>query len=267
MNDTSVERVVIDAGKGAIELEIQWIARERRDARLIVFLHEGLGSVAIWGDWPQRLCDATGCRGLVFSRYGYGHSTPRPANQDWPHDYLEYEAKIALPALFAALGIDPMRDQPILFGHSDGGTIALLFAAAFPNIPAAIVILAPHVFTEAVGRARILQLQKSYDNGALREKLAQLHDDPDGVFWGWSRLWVAPDYQPWNITALLSSIACPVLMVQGRQDQYGTLDQLEAIKEQVPHAHILVLEECRHVPHLEQPQALLAATAGFLQTI
>ncbi|QAU36033.1 alpha/beta hydrolase [Janthinobacterium sp. 17J80-10] len=257
----------ISTSDGAHILEFAWIAPERENVPLIVFLHEGLGCLSIWEDWPQRLCDASGCRGLVFSRYGYGHSSQRSPQQDWPSDYLTREAHENLPALFVALGIDPARDKPVLFGHSDGGTIALQYAARFPQAIAGVISVAAHVFTETIGYERICHLQNAWRTGGLREKLARLHDNPEGVFNGWSSLWLSPGFQAWNITPELASIRCPLLAVQGRQDQYGTLAQLDAIKLQVAQAELLTLEASRHVPHLEQPQALLEASLRFLHSL
>lgn len=267
MTDIQRQRIAIFTSNGTHALEFAWIAPERGDAPLIVFLHEGLGSLAIWEDWPQRLCDAAGCRGLVFSRYGYGHSSQRPPQHVWPSDYLTREARDNLPALFAALGIDPARDKPVLFGHSDGGTIALQYAASYPQAVAGVISVAAHVFIESIGRARICHLRTAWHTGGLREKLAHLHDNADGVFNGWTRLWLSPEFQAWNITAELGAISCPLLAVQGRQDQYGTLAQLDAIKRHVPQTELLILEACRHIPHLDQPQALLDGSLHFLHSL
>lgn len=267
MNRKPPQRITVHTRDGAQELEFAWIEPQRKQVPLIIFLHEGLGSLAIWEDWAQRLCEATGCRGLVYSRYGYGQSSPRPPRQGWSRDYLEREAHDALPAFLNALGIDPACEQIILFGHSDGGTIALLYAAAFPQAVAGVITIAAHVFTEAVGHARISHLQNIWQTGILRKKLACLHADPENVFQGWSNLWLSEDFQSWNITSVLPAIICPVMAAQGRQDQYGTLAQLDAIKLGVPHAEILVLEDCRHVPHREQPHALLHAASRFLGSI
>lgn len=266
MNERKFQQVAVPLKNQTIELEIDWISPERTSAPLVVFLHEGLGSIAMWEDWPNRLCDAARCRGLVFSRYGYGNSTPRIAGLQWPLDYLEQEANEALPALFKALHIDVATDKPILFGHSDGGTIALLHAAAFPSSVAAIVTVAPHVAVEEIGVARIAHLQQTYANGKLREKLARFHRNPDAVFWGWSNLWISEEFRAWNITALLSSITCPVLAVQGAQDQYGTLEQVTEIRRLVPRTQLVILDDCRHIPHQDQPQALLNATASFFRS-
>ena len=256
-----MQRIRINPPGGPIELEVALIGA---GAPLLVFLHEALGSLGGWGDWPRQLCAAAGCRGLVFSRYGYGHSRVRPAHQDWPVDYLDIEAQQNLPALFEALGIDAERERPIVFGHSDGGTVALQYAAAFPQAVAAVVVLAPHLFIEQVARERIAKMRVAWPDGRLRAWLAPRHDDPEGVFMGWSGCWTAPHFADWDIRATLASIRCPVLAVQGRQDQFGTLDQLDELQRQAPHAELLVLEDCRHIPHEERPDEVRAAVVDFL---
>lgn len=262
-----MQHIAITVDSHDITLEYEWIAAERNDAPLIVFLHEGLGSAAMWGEWPRALCTATGCRGLVYSRYGYGHSRQRPDSaQGWPVDYMEREAREHLPALFDALGIDAARERPVIFGHSDGATIALLYAAAFPGHLRAAVVLAPHVFTEQVARERIARLRANWEDGRLAAHLASLHGDPEGVFNGWSLCWLSPAFGSWNVAALIEGVGCPLLAVQGREDQYGTLEQLHEIQRRVPHAELLILDNCRHVPHEEQPGAVLDATAAFLRT-
>jgi pimeloyl-ACP methyl ester carboxylesterase len=267
MNEKHFQQVAVPLKDRTIELEIEWISPDSKSAPLVVFLHEGLGSIAMWEDWPNRLCDETGCRGLVFSRYGYGNSTPRIEGQKWRLDYMEQEANQILPALFKRLGIDVATDKPVLFGHSDGGTIALLHAAAFPSSVAAIVTVAPHVAVEEIGMARIAHLQQTYANGKLREKLLPFHREPDSVFWGWSRLWLSEEFRTWNITALLPAIACPVLAVQGAQDQYGTLEQVYEVQRLVPQTQLVILDDCRHVPHQDQPQALLNAVTAFFRSV
>jgi pimeloyl-ACP methyl ester carboxylesterase len=267
MSEKHFRQVAVPLEDRTIELEIERISPERTSAPLIVFLHEGLGSIAMWGDWPDRLCEATGCRGLVFSRYGYGNSALRTMGQKWPIDYMEQEATDILPALFEVLGIDVAIDKPILFGHSDGGTIALLHAAAFPSSVAAIVTVAPHVFVEEIGMARIAHLRQTYATGKLRGKLRPFHRDPDSVFRGWSDLWLSEEFRSWSITGLLPAIACPVLAVQGEQDQYGTLEQVYAIQRLVPQTQLVILDDCRHVPHQDQPQTLLNAVAAFVRSV
>jgi pimeloyl-ACP methyl ester carboxylesterase len=259
-----LQRVLIEPPGGPIELEAELICS---GARLIVFLHEGLGSAASWGDWPRTLCAAAGCRGLVFSRYGYGRSQRRPPGQAWPSDYLGIEAREHLPALLHALAIDPAREGPILFGHSDGATIALQYAAAFPQAAAAVIVLAPHLFAEPIARARIEQMRQAWQDGRLRARLAQLHDDPERVFMGWSGCWLAPAFRGWSISDTLAAIRCPTLAIQGTLDQYGTLDQLVELQRRVPHAELLALEGCRHVPHEEQAEAVRDAVVAFLSRL
>jgi pimeloyl-ACP methyl ester carboxylesterase len=259
-----LQRVLIEAAGGPIELEAELIGS---GARLIVFLHEGLGSLAGWGDWPRALCAAAGCRGLVFSRYGYGRSQRRPPGQAWPVDYLGIEAREHLPALLKALGIDSSRAPPILFGHSDGATIALQYAAAFPQAASAIIVLAPHLFVEPIARARIEQMRRRWQDGRLRAKLAQLHEDPEHVFMGWNGCWLAPAFQGWNISDELEAIRCPTLAIQGTLDQYGTLEQLFELQRRVPHAELLTLNGCHHVPHEEQPEMVRDAVVAFLSRL
>jgi pimeloyl-ACP methyl ester carboxylesterase len=256
-----LQRVLIDGADGPIELEAELIGS---GARLIVFLHEGLGSLAGWGNWPGTLCAATACRGLLFSRYGYGRSQRRPPHQEWPHDYLGIEAREHLPALLDALGIDAWREPPVLFGHSDGATIALQYAAAFPQSAAAIIVLAPHLFVEPIARARIEQLRNGWGDGPLRARLARLHDDPEGVFLGWSACWTAPAFQDWNVGDELAAIRCPTLAVQGTLDQFGSLVQLAELRRKVPRAELLVLDACRHVAHEERPEEVRAAVVRLL---
>jgi pimeloyl-ACP methyl ester carboxylesterase len=262
-----LERITVKLPDGgAAALELAWIASQRRDARLMVFLHEGLGSATAWGDWPRALCAAAGCRGLVFSRRGYGRSQALPPTPEgWPVDYMEREACIVLPALFEALAIDPARERPLVFGHSDGATIALLYAAAFPHCAGALVTVAPHVFTEDIARQRIGRMRANWGDGGLAAHLARIHDDPAGVFLGWSGAWLAPAFSGWDISAVLETIACPVLAIQGAQDQFGTLAQLERIDRHVRRAELVILDDCRHVPHEEQPQAVLDAMLSFLE--
>jgi pimeloyl-ACP methyl ester carboxylesterase len=259
-----LQRVLIEAAGGPIELETELIGS---GARLIVFLHEGLGALAGWGDWPRTLCAAAGCRGLVFSRYGYGRSQRRPPGQVWPPDYLGIEAREHLPALFRALAIDPVSEPPILFGHSDGATIALQYAAAFPQAAAAVIVLAPHLFVEHIARARIEQIRQRWQDGRLRARLEQLHDDPERVFMGWSGCWLGPALQGWSISDTLAAIRCPMLAIQGTLDQYGTLDQLVELQRQVPHADLLALDGCRHVPHEEQAETVRDAVVAFLSRL
>ncbi|MCD0502525.1 alpha/beta fold hydrolase [Bordetella petrii] len=247
-----------------LRLECQWIAPERRDAPLLVFLHEGLGSAGMWKDWPRQACDAAACRGLVFSRYGYGASTPRPAGEKWPVAFMHDQARDVLPALFEAVGINARRDRPILFGHSDGGSIALLYAAMYPDAVAGVVAAAPHVFVEDVSIANIQRARRAYLDTDLPARLARYHADADSAFWGWNDIWLDPAFRAWNIEAFLPRIRCPLLALQGLDDEYGTLEQIRRIRRGAPQARLLEIPGCGHSPHKDRPDIVTAAVADFV---
>jgi len=232
---------------------------------LIVFLHEGLGSVSMWRDFPQRLCDAANCRGLVYSRPGYGRSTPRAADDAWGPDFMHRQALEVLPALLQALGIDTVQQPPWLFGHSDGGSIALLHAANCPDRVAGCIVLAPHIDVEDKALASIAQARQAYLDTDLRSRLARHHDDPDSAFWGWNDIWLQPHFRAWSIEAEIAAIRCPLLAVQGLNDEYGTLEQIRGIARRVPQTQLLELAACGHSPHRDQPGPLTAAAAAFIQ--
>lgn len=256
--------VEIDWRGRRVRIEHAWLNRERDDAPLIVFLHEGLGSLAMWRDFPQRLCDAAGARGLVYSRPGYGRSTPRAPEELWDLDFMHRQAHEVLPALLAALGIDPARDRVWLLGHSDGGSIALLYAARFGAALQGAVVLAPHILVEDLSVASIEQARIAYETTDLRERLAKYHDDVDSAFWGWNRIWLHPPFRRWSIEDEIGTIACPLLAVQGLDDEYGTLEQIRGIARRVRGTRLLELPACGHSPHRDQPDALIRAVAGFL---
>ncbi|MBO1113422.1 alpha/beta fold hydrolase [Bordetella petrii] len=247
-----------------MRLECRWIAPGRRAAPLLVFLHEGLGSVAMWKDWPQRACDAAGCRGLVYSRYGYGQSTPRPAGEKWPASFMHDHAREVLPALFTALGIDAERDRPVLVGHSDGGSIALLYAAMHPRAVAGVVAAAPHIFVEDVSVTSIGQARRAYLDTDLPARLGRYHADADSAFWGWNDIWLDPAFRDWNIRDYLPRIGCPVLALQGLDDEYGTLEQIRGIRRAAPQTRLLEIPGCGHSPHKDQPDVVIAAVADFV---
>lgn len=257
-------RVCVQAGGRETCLEYRWIAPERRDAPLLVFLHEGLGSVAMWKDWPALACATAGCRGLLYSRPGYGKSTPRPAHEKWERGYLHEQARDVLPALLHALGVDPRRDPPFLYGHSDGGSIALLYAAHHPDAVAGVIAAAPHVFVEDVTVRGIDEARRAYLEKDLRARLAPYHDDPDSAFWGWNDIWLDPAFRGWNIEAELRQIRCPVLALQGTGDEYASLAQIESIARYAPRATMQVLADCGHTPHRDQPVAVMEAIKDFL---
>jgi pimeloyl-ACP methyl ester carboxylesterase len=248
-----------------VRIEYAWIARAKTHAPLLVFLHEGLGSLAMWKDFPKHLCDALNCRGLVYSRPGYGRSTPRAAGEFWDVDFMHQQAHEVLPVLFNALGIDTQRDKPWLFGHSDGGSIALLHAARFPQRAAGLIVLAPHIVVEDLSVASIEKTRQVYEQTDLKQKLARYHADPDSAFWGWNRIWLHPPFKQWSIEEEIKAITCPVLAVQGLDDEYGTLEQIRGIARRLPQTELLELPNCGHSPHRDQPGALIDAAQRFLQ--
>jgi pimeloyl-ACP methyl ester carboxylesterase len=227
----------------------------------LVMLHEGLGSLSMWRDFPTQLAQATGCRTLVYSRLGYGGSSaldePRRVN------YMHEEAQVWLPAILEHLGIR----RPVLFGHSDGGSIALIHAAIPASDIAGVITLAPHVKVEdlsvrSIGAAKIAYLETD-----LRTRLSRYHADVDSAFWGWNQIWLAPEFRNWNIEFLLRSIRCPILAIQGENDEYGTTQQMEIIAREAPDSIALALPGCGHSPHRDQPQAVLGAAATFVACI
>jgi pimeloyl-ACP methyl ester carboxylesterase len=229
------------------------------DARTIVLLHEGLGSVALWKQFPERLATAVRRRVLAYSRFGYGRSDRLMR----PYDALEMhekEAREVLPAMLRELEIE----RPILLGHSDGASIALIHAGRAPDAVSGLIVLAPHVFVEDMCIARIERVRRAFLETDLRPKLAPYHDDPDGAFCLWNNMWLDPSFRAWNIERYLDSIECPTLAVQGFDDEYGTMEQLDRIAGRVKNAELLKLEQCRHSPHRDQPERLLQAIAMFL---
>jgi pimeloyl-ACP methyl ester carboxylesterase len=244
-----------------VEVEYRWLNRDRSDLPLLIFLHEGLGSVAMWKDFPQQLCDALPARALVYSRPGYGCSTPCAPGERWQPDFMHRQAHEVLPALLAALGI---VEKPWLFGHSDGGSIALLAASHRTDSFAGLIVLAPHWMVEETGLLSIRAAREAYATGGLRERLARYHDDVDSAFRSWNDIWLDPAFAAWNIAAELSAITCPVLAVQGLDDEYGTLAQIHGIAERAPQTQLLELNNCGHSPHRDQPGALMAAVKEFM---
>ncbi len=227
----------------------------------LVFLHEGLGSVALWRDWPARLCERLGCAGLVYSRLGYGHSAPRHDVRGQGRlqpNYMHHEALQVLPALLAQLDIA----SPVLVGHSDGGTIALLHAAHHPV--SACIVMAPHVIVEDVSVRAIEAAREAYEQGPLRARLAPFHADVDGAFWQWNDVWLSPAFRSYDIRQEIASIRAPLLAIQGEDDPYGTMAQIDDIAAAVPHAQLLKLPQCGHSPHRDQPEAVDQAIADFL---
>ncbi len=237
----------------------------------IVFLHEGLGSVAMWRDFPEKLCAATGRSGIVYSRRGYGQSDAVPDVRGAGRlkaDYMHREAFDVLPELLRLLGIE----KPLLLGHSDGGTIALLHAARFDV--SACIVMAPHLFVEDISIAAITQAREAFEQGDLRERLAKYHADVDGAFWQWNDIWLSPEFRSFNIEEECSRISCPLLAIQGYDDPYGTMEQIDRLmhfereNSQSPARNmrraLLKLEQCGHSPHKDQTQQILSSVRDWL---
>jgi pimeloyl-ACP methyl ester carboxylesterase len=239
-------------------LEIATIAGDAsRDA--IVLLHEGLGSVAMWRDFPRALSARTGRSVVAYSRYGYGDS--EVLREPREPEYMHHEAFVVLPALLDALGLA----HPVLFGHSDGGSIAVLHASAHPDRARALVLEAPHVFVEELTVTSIAAAKEAYASTDLREKLARYHADVDATFRGWNDIWLDSRFRAWDITAALDRVRVPVLLLQGADDEYGSRAQLDAIAARVPQVETVVLERCGHSPHRDRRDAVLDRCATFLR--
>jgi pimeloyl-ACP methyl ester carboxylesterase len=227
----------------------------------LVFLHEGLGSLAMWRDFPRRAAHATGCNALVHSRYGYGNS--EPLHEARTVRYMHDEALVALPEFLDRLAVE----RPILVGHSDGGSIALIHAGGAQRPVAGLILMAPHVMVEDLSIASIAAAKLTFEATDLRGKLARYHADVDGAFWGWNRIWLDPEFRDWNIEEYLPRITCPVLAIQGEDDEYGTMEQLRRIARAVADAELVDLADCRHSPHRDQPEAVLEAMTRFVDRI
>jgi pimeloyl-ACP methyl ester carboxylesterase len=229
------------------------------DRAPLLFLHEGLGSVGLWRGFPERVAAATGRRAVAYSRLGHGWSDPPPAPRG--PGFMEHEAAVVLPALRTALGLD----RPVLVGHSDGASIALLHAAAADV--RGLVVLAPHVCVEELNLREIDRVRTIYTRGDLRARMVRRHRDPDAAFWNWNDVWLHPGFREWDITSRLAGISCPVLAVQGTADPYGSLVHVEAVRDMARGPVELLLLDCGHSPHLEQPERTDAAVAGFIRAL
>jgi pimeloyl-ACP methyl ester carboxylesterase len=238
------------------------VARQRSrvpGAAELVFLHEGLGSIGLWRDVPQRLHERTGHGVVVVSRFGNGFSQPLETARDVR--YMHDEALTGLPALLRALEIE----RPILVGHSDGASIALIFAGAHPQNVAGLIVEAPHVFVEEMTLRSIAAAREAFIRGELRERLVRHHADVDRTFFGWNDIWLDPRFREWNIEEYLPPIGAPILAVQGGDDAYGSLAQLDALCARCSGpVDRLVLAHCGHAPHRERPLMFETAVAGWL---
>ena len=241
-------------------LEYRWLGAPAHEGRTIVFLHEGLGSIAQWRDFPAELCARTQFSGLIYNRQGYGRSDPF---EQLPTTFMHREALDVLPRVLDVFEIA----RPVLFGHSDGGSIALIYAASAQRPPAALILEAPHVFVEDLTVASIAALRETPRFSKLREGLARHHGEHvDRLLDGWIGTWLSAEFRTWNITDALSKIACPILAIQGRDDEYGTMAQVSAIANAAPGpVETLALTDCGHAPHIDQREAVLQASLAFLQ--
>ena len=240
-------------------LEYEWI--EGAEPTL-VFLHEGLGSIRQWRDFPARVAQASGCRVLLYNRYGYGHSDvlaePRLGVR-----FMHDEALESLPQVLAALGIE----APVLVGHSDGASIALIYAGAGYRARG-LALMAPHVFVEDICIRSIVQAKRTFETREIRELLGKYHRDPAKTFYLWNDVWLDPEFLRWNIEEYLPGIRVPVLAIQGEEDEYGTMAQLDAIQRRVPaRCELLKLPRCGHSPQRDQPEAVLAALTRFIGSL
>jgi len=246
---------------GGRRLEYRWIGPPPGEAPTIVFLHEGLGSAGLWRDFPDRVAAESGCGALLYSRAGHGGSSPATGPRSV--QYLHDESLEVLPAVLARFGLAHV----VLFGHSDGASMAILFAGTHPGSVRAMVLEAPHVFVEPVTVEGVREIAGEYETSRLPERLGRHHGaNADPLFRAWAGVWLSPEFRTWNIEGHLSTIACPVLVIQGEDDRYGTVRQVEAIVRQVRGpASTLVLPGCGHSPHAERPEPVLDAAAGFIR--
>ncbi len=249
---------------GGKRLEVSWHGPRPKDAPTLVFLHEGLGCVALWGDFPAKLAAATGCGALVYSRLGYGRSEAcdLPRSLRFMHD----EGLQVLPALLEMVGIR----RCILIGHSDGGSIAIIYAGGTVAAPLRGVITeAPHVFCEDLTVRSIQKTKESYQSGGLRQRLMKYHGtNTDRAFWGWNEAWLHPDFRNWNLEEYLPRIKVPMLVIQGENDPYGTVAQVNTIARQAgARAEVVMVSQCEHTPHREQEGTTLQTMVQFIARV
>lgn len=245
---------------GNQELETRWIGPPAAEAPTLVLLHEGLGCLSLWREFPDRLAEATGLGVFAWSRVGYGRSSPRPA--PWPLTYLTEEALLSLPRVLDAIGLT----RGLLVGHSDGASIAACYAGtvADPRI-GGLALFAPHFVVEPMCVAAIAETRTAYETTDLRARLARHHGpNVDDAFWGWNRAWLDPLFATWDMRVALPGVRCPVLVVQGEDDPYGT-----RVQPDLARAHcggpvtVTMLPACGHAPHRDQPEATIAAVRDF----
>ena len=252
---TSAGRITA-AGKS---IEYACLGPSTDEAPTLILLHEGLGCVRLWRDFPKALVAATGLGVFAFSRAAYGQSDPVELPR--PLDYMTREARDVLPEVLDAVG----AQHVVLLGHSDGATIAAIHAGieADPRV-LGIILMAPHFFTEPQGLSAIAQARVAYEKGDLKEALARYHANPDNAFLGWNDAWLDPAFETWNVESVIDTIRVPVLAIQGCDDQYGTLAQIHTLSRRTQvTVDTLILDACRHNPHLDCEGDVVSAVAGF----
>ena len=242
-------------------LEYQWLHSANSQAPTLVFLHEGLGSIALWKDFPARMAAASGCHALVYSRYGNGSSELLSAPRTT--DYMHREGLEVLPELLEKLNVR----EPILFGHSDGASISLLYAGTAPPALKGLIVCAPHIFVEDLTIESIAAARVNYETTNLKRKLTRYHADVERTFRGWNDIWLNPAFRSWNIESCLPRTTCPILAIQGYDDEYGTMDQVDQIAAQTQRTTLSKLANCGHSPHRDQPEAVLRSAADFIVTL
>ncbi len=253
----ATQRITI-AGRS---LEYMYIRAASTESPTLVFLHEGLGSISLWKDFPRRLAAACGCNALVYSRYGNGFSDPL-AEARRP-DYMHREALDVLPEILDRLSIR----RPILFGHSDGASIAIIHEGLGPRTAAGLILCAPHVFVEDLALRSIRAVKSAYEATDLRSRLARHHADVDKTFRGWNDIWLHEDFRSWNIEECLADVRCPTLAIQGAEDEYGTFEQIDRIAARAADVGICKLSDCRHSPHRDQAEAVIGAAVHFIRQL
>jgi pimeloyl-ACP methyl ester carboxylesterase len=242
-------------------LEYDFIRAPHADAPVIVFLHEGLGSLSMWKDFPEKVAAATSCHALVYSRYGYGQSDPLQAARQV--DFMHDEALQSLPELLDKLNID----RPILLGHSDGASIALIYAGGSGRLVSGLILMAPHVMVEDITVENIQAAKQAYATTELRDKLSRYHANVDPAFRGWNDIWLDPAFRSWNIEEFLPRTACPILAIQGEDDEYGTMEQIARIERAARDVETLKLANCGHSPQRDQSEAVIAAVTRFVRRV
>jgi pimeloyl-ACP methyl ester carboxylesterase len=240
-------------------LNYEWTGGGSAARPVLVFLHEGLGSIRQWRDFPAQVAEATGCRALLYDRYGYGDSDV--LGEKRTVHFMHDEALRSLPEFLSQLKVE----NPILIGHSDGASIALIYAGAGFKVKG-VVAMAPHVFIEPICLDSIAKIEKSFVRSGLADRLGKYHRDAKKTFYGWADVWLDPGFVSWDIREdYLPGIACPVLAIQGENDEYGTLAQLDEIARRVKRSELLKLPDCGHSPFRDQPERTLDAVSSFVK--